>query len=195
VPTASRDRSTPTAWPSATAWCRAPTRRACCARHRCDASRGGWIAETDEDGRTSITGFYVAGDGAGIASAAAGAHGELAALACAFDQGRLDEEKYAGERAAALRAWCRPARFGRAIAGLMALRESAVAGIAPDTVVYRCEDITRAEIDAAALESARSLNQLKAWTRCGMGPCQGRTCGDVAGAPLALHAGGTSPCR
>lgn len=161
------------------------------ARHRYDAPGGGWIAETDEDGRTSIARLYVAGDGAGIAgAAAAGAHGELAALACAFDQGRIDETTHAGERAAALRAWRRPARFGRAMAGLMALRDGAVAGIPPDTVVCRCEDVTRAEIDAAAFDGARDLNQLKAWTRCGMGPCQGRSCGDVAGALLARHAGG-----
>ena len=71
----------------------------------------------------------------------------------------------------------------------MALREGAVQAIAPETVVCRCEDVTRAEIDAAAREGATHMNQLKAWTRCGMGPCQGRTCGDVAGALLAAHAG------
>jgi NADPH-dependent 2,4-dienoyl-CoA reductase/sulfur reductase-like enzyme len=160
------------------------------ARHRYDARRGGWIAETDEDGRTSVPGLYVAGDGAGIAgAAAAGAHGDLAALACALDLGRIDAPTHAGERDAALRAWRQPARFGHAMAGLMALREGAVESIPAATVVCRCEDVTRAEIDAAALEGARDLNQLKAWTRCGMGPCQGRTCGDVAGALLARHVG------
>lgn len=158
------------------------------ARHRYAAERGGWIAETDDDGRTSVAGLYLAGDGAGISgAAAAGAHGELAALACAADLGRIDEATHARERAALLRAWQKPARFGRAMADLMALREGAVAGIAADTIVCRCEDVTRAEIDAAAREGARDLNQLKAWTRCGMGPCQGRTCGDVAGALLSLH--------
>ncbi|MDM0040648.1 NAD(P)/FAD-dependent oxidoreductase [Variovorax sp. J22G21] len=160
------------------------------ARHRYAAERGGWIAETDEDGRTSVAGVYLAGDGAGIAgAAAAGAHGELAALACAADLGRIGKAAHANERAGLLRAWTRPARFGHAMAGLMALREGAVAGIAGSTIVCRCEDVTRAEIDAAAREGARDLNQLKAWTRCGMGPCQGRSCGDVTGALLAPHAG------
>ncbi|RYZ09327.1 MAG: FAD/NAD(P)-binding oxidoreductase, partial [Comamonadaceae bacterium] len=160
------------------------------ARHRYDAVRGGWIAETDAHGRTSVPRLYVAGDGAGIAgAAAAGAHGELAALACAFDLGRIDEPVRRAAEPPLRSHWQGSARFGRAMAGLMALRPGAVAAIAPDTIVCRCEDVTRAEIDAAAQEGARDLNQLKAWTRCGMGPCQGRTCGDVAGALIALHAG------
>ena len=162
------------------------------ARHRYAAERGGWIADADTDGRTSVAGLYVAGDGAGIAgAAAAGAHGELAALACAHDLGRVTAEAYVRERDRLQAQWRKPARFGRAMAGLMALRDGAVAGIAADTIVCRCEDVTRAEIDAAARDGARDMNQLKAWTRCGMGPCQGRTCGDVAGALLAAQVGGS----
>ena len=160
------------------------------ARHRYAAGLGGWVADADADGRTSVAGLYVAGDGAGIAgAAAAGAHGELAALACAHDLGRLGAASHARERDRLQASWRKSARFGHAMAGLMALRDGAVAGIAPDTVVCRCEDVTRAEIDAAARDGARDMNQLKAWTRCGMGPCQGRSCGDVAGALLAIHAG------
>ena len=161
------------------------------ARHRHAVELGGWVAEADADGRTSVAGLYVAGDGAGIAgAAAAGAHGELAALACAHDLGRLDATTHARERDRLQSSWRKSARFGHAMGGLMALRDGAVAGISPDTVVCRCEDVTRAEIDAAARDGARDMNQLKAWTRCGMGPCQGRSCGDVAAALLAVHVGG-----
>jgi len=160
------------------------------ARHRFERERGGWIADADDDGRTSIAGLYIAGDGAGIAgAAAAGAHGEIAALACARDLGTIDEAKHARERAPLAARWARSARFGHAMAGLMALRDGAVSGIAPQTVVCRCEDVTRAEIDAAVRDGARDMNQLKAWTRCGMGPCQGRTCGDVAAALVAAQVG------
>lgn len=160
------------------------------ARHRYEASRGGWIADADAEGRTSVAGLYVAGDGAGIAgAAAAGAHGEMAAVACAFDLGRLSAQDHARARDRLSAEWRRPARFGRAMAGLMALREGAITAIPAATVVCRCEDVTRSEIDAAARDGARDMNQLKAWTRCGMGPCQGRTCGDVAGALLAAHVG------
>jgi len=160
------------------------------AQHRYAAERGGWVADADAAGRTSVAGLYVAGDGAGIAgAAAAAAHGELVALACARDLGHAGSATHPREQDRLQTQWRHAARFGRAMAGLMALRSGAVASIAPDTVVCRCEDVTRAEIDAAAHDGARDMNQLKAWTRCGMGPCQGRSCGDVAGALLALHVG------
>ena len=160
------------------------------ARHRYAAGQGGWVADADAAGRTSVAGLYVAGDGAGIAgAAAAAAHGELVALACARDLGRAGAATHPREQDRLQSQWRSAARVGRAMAGLMALRSGAVASVAPDSVVCRCEDVTRAEIDAAARDGARDMNQLKAWTRCGMGPCQGRSCGDVAGALLALHVG------
>ncbi|RYF37900.1 MAG: FAD/NAD(P)-binding oxidoreductase, partial [Comamonadaceae bacterium] len=160
------------------------------ARLRYAPRAGGWVAETDSDGRTSVPGLYVAGDGAGIAgAAAAGAHGELAALAVAHDLGAVTFAVSEKARQPLIDQWTRSARFGHAMAGLMAMREGLVDAIPPDTIVCRCEDVTRAEIDDAARCGARDMNQLKAWTRCGMGPCQGRTCGDVAGALMARHAG------
>lgn len=160
------------------------------AKHRFHRERGGWIAQADSEGRTSVQGLYIAGDGAGIAgAAAAGAHGEIAALACALDLGAIDASTHKRESAPLAAQWARSARFGHAMAGLMALRDGAVQAIPSDAVVCRCEDVTRGEIDAALRDGARDLNQLKAWTRCGMGPCQGRTCGDVAGALVAAHVG------
>ena len=43
---------------------------------------------------------------------------------------------------------------------------------------------------AAIANGAREVNQLKAWTRCGMGPCQGRVCGEVAATLVASRVGG-----
>ena len=41
------------------------------------------------------------------------------------------------------------------------------------------------QIRRAARLGAAGPNQLKAFTRCGMGPCQGRICGPVVAAILA----------
>ena len=71
----------------------------------------------------------------------------------------------------------------------MALRPAQVASIPPNAVVCRCEDVTRAEIDEAYDAGARDVNQLKHFTRCGMGPCQGRMCGDIAAELLAQRVG------
>jgi len=156
------------------------------AAHRYSRAAGGWIAIADQDGRSSRPRLYVAGDAAGIAGAAAAAtHGASAALACALELGGADRSRLERLLEAARARHKRAARFGRAMARLMALRAGHVDAIAPETIVCRCEDTTCAEIDEAFQAGACDLNQLKAWTRCGMGPCQGRTCGDIAGELLA----------
>ena len=59
----------------------------------------------------------------------------------------------------------------------------------PETVMCRCEEVTRAEVEAALDRGAVEVNQLKSWTRCGMGPCQGRMCGDAIAALAAARIG------
>jgi thioredoxin reductase/bacterioferritin-associated ferredoxin len=163
------------------------------AKHGYSREAGGWIAIADQDGRTSRPLLYVAGDGAGIAGAAAAAtHGTLAGLACALDLGASNPSRLKRRIEPARRAHRHAARFGHAMANLMALRPGHVDSIAAETIICRCEDVTRAEIDAACDDGARDVNQLKAWTRCGMGPCQGRTCGDVAGELLMRRVGANS---
>ncbi len=76
------------------------------------------------------------------------------------------------------------------MARMMAIRPGLVAAIPADTGVCRCEDVTRGEIDEAIGAGARDVNQLKSWTRCGMGPCQARICGDVVGELIAPAVGG-----
>jgi bacterioferritin-associated ferredoxin len=123
-----------------------------------------------------VAGLYVVGDGSGIAGAAAAEHhGELAALAALHDSGGVPVATLERESAPARRRFDRARRFGGAMAGLMALRPAQVAAIPDPTIVCRCEDVTRAEIDAAIDGGAREMNQVKAWTRCGIGPCQGRS--------------------
>jgi NAD(P)H-nitrite reductase large subunit len=83
----------------------------------------------------------------------------------------------------------RAVRFGAASARLMALRPGQVGTIPQETLVCRCEDVTRAEIERAIAAGVHEVNQLKAWTRCGMGPCQGRMCGETVAALVAAAAG------
>ena len=45
-----------------------------------------------------------------------------------------------------------------------------------ETVICRCEEVTAGAIRNALRDGAPGPNQLKAFLRCGMGPCQGRTC-------------------
>ena len=71
----------------------------------------------------------------------------------------------------------------------MALRHGLIDAVKASTVVCRCEDVTHGEIENAASLVDADVNQVKSWTRCGMGPCQGRMCGETA---ALLMPGGTT---
>lgn len=45
-----------------------------------------------------------------------------------------------------------------------------------DVVICRCEDVTYGEITRAIDEGLGTTEEVKRILRCGMGPCQGRTC-------------------
>src|SRR5690606_33854791 len=46
-----------------------------------------------------------------------------------------------------------------------------------DTIVCRCEEVTAGQIRDFVKQGCMGPNQAKSFSRCGMGPCQGRTCG------------------
>ncbi len=45
-----------------------------------------------------------------------------------------------------------------------------------DAIICRCEDVTYGEIVDAIDRGLTTLDEIKRILRCGMGPCQGRTC-------------------
>ena len=158
------------------------------AHHRHAPDLGGWVPELDAAGRSSVDGLYVAGDGAGLRGAAfAALAGEMAGLAVAQDRGCGDAAGHAARQAGLLRRAARAGRFGNAMVGLLRPRAAMFAAIPVDVAVCRCEDVTRGDIEAALDEGARQIGQLKAWTRCGMGPCQGRFCGPAVEALAGLR--------
>jgi thioredoxin reductase/bacterioferritin-associated ferredoxin len=158
------------------------------ADHIYDQDYEEWVARLDDVGRSSIQHLYVAGDSAGISGAAAAViAGEIAGITAAFDQGRISAKLY--QEALALRTprLRRARRFGRAMARLMKVPAGLYRAISADTIICRCEDVTRRAIDEAVKSGATRIGQLKAWTRCGMGPCQGRNCCDSAGRLMELN--------
>lgn len=160
------------------------------ATHRYDADAGGWQAVTGPDGATDVPLLYVCGDGAGLRGAAAAPlGGRIAALAAARDLGRVTPEAFQRRAAPLQPARARAARFGKAMAALMQPLPRLVEAITPETIVCRCEGLTRATLDAAIAAGATSLGGLKSATRCGMGPCGGRVCGDAAALLIAAATG------
>jgi bacterioferritin-associated ferredoxin len=136
-----------------------------------------YVPRLDAWGESSQNNVFIAGDGAGIAGAkAAQLRGELAALRAAVKLARLSEATAALE--------ARPVR--KRLAHELALRPFLDALYKPraeifaptdETIVCRCEDITAREIRELAETGQPGPNQIKTFTRAGMGPCQGRLCG------------------
>ena len=144
---------------------------------------GGWAPVIDQGQRTDRVRLYAAGDGAGVLGAvAAPFSGCIAALSAAYDLGRIDAQTHHRLTQAPRRHLARAANFGAAMARLVAPRASAMISVPDDTVLCRCEDICAGELRAAIAAGALELNALKAATRCGMGPCGGRVCGEAAAA-------------
>ncbi|MCL4761661.1 MAG: FAD-dependent oxidoreductase [Burkholderiales bacterium] len=130
----------------------------------------------DAWGGTSVEGVFVAGDGAGIAGVdAAAARGRLAGLAVANALGRIDGARRDAEASKPRQALAHALR-GRPF--IDALYRPAEAFLRPDgeTIVCRCEEVTAAAVRAAVRTGAVTVAEVKAATRCGMGPCQGRSC-------------------
>ena len=161
-------------------------------RHVWDETQLTWKPETDAWGATSVPGISVVGDGAGIAGAEAAAErGRIAALGVAQRLGKIGADRRDRDGAAP-RAML--ARFTRGRAFLDVLYRPAKAFRVPqgDTLACRCEEVTAERIRATVPLGAIGPNQMKAFLRCGMGPCQGRLCGltvaeliaDVRGVPM-----------
>ena len=54
-----------------------------------------------------------------------------------------------------------------------------------ETMICRCEDISREEILDCIAGGYETLDEIKRVTRAGMGPCQGRTCRNLIAAELS----------
>src|SRR5205085_8058350 len=140
----------------------------------------------DEWGRTSLPKIAIAGDGAGIAGAeAAILSGRLAALDAAATLGRIEAAE-CDRRAQPIRAALARERAIRPFLDALYRPAPTVLMPAEDSVIAcRCEEVTIGQIRRAVRLGALGPNQLKAFTRCGMGPCQGRICGPIVSAVLA----------
>ena len=160
------------------------------AAHRYDAARGGWTAERNRTLETTMPGLFVAGDAGGVSGAAAAAiEGELAGLAAAHRFGAVADREFASRADIVQRRLEAAAEFGAAMSRIMRWHSGQLEGITPDTIVCRCEDVRRRHIERALDQGAGDLNELKSWTRCGMGPCQGRMCGETAAEIVAARVG------
>lgn len=144
---------------------------------RWDARQRCFAPVLDEWGSSSVPGVGIAGDGGGIAGAAAAeCLGHIAALQALHALGRIDT--------ASRDARARPLR--RELVRISSMRPFLDVAFAPapdllvplsDSVnVCRCECVSAGQVRDAMVNGAVTAQEIKLATRCAMGPCQGRQC-------------------
>jgi NADPH-dependent 2,4-dienoyl-CoA reductase/sulfur reductase-like enzyme len=147
-----------------------------------DSANASWRPKTAADGTASTVEpsvganeecrLRITGDARRIGGVeAAIAHGELAASAILAD---LNKAAPSVLRRATL-------AVDRALAVRPFIDTAFPPGLSADPpgdpiIVCRCEELTAGLLRKAIRTGARDINQLRAETRCGMGPCQGRNC-------------------
>lgn len=137
---------------------------------------GGHLVRRDNWLRTSVDGVYAAGDGAGVeGSYVAIDEGTIAGTAAALDAGAVDKAAADSLTAGARERLARRRALGAATRRLYHPGPGITELATPETIVCRCEAVTRQAIDAA-VDATDDINVVKAYTRAGMGPCQGKNC-------------------
>ena len=143
-----------------------------------DARQVCWTIDVDQYGQSSIDGISVAGDASSIAGGVAAAQrGSIAALNMLYNLKLISS----GDR----KTLSKP--FKKKLSKEMAVRPFIDSLFKPhlryrtpqdnETIVCRCEEVTLAQIKESIGVGCKGPSQLKSFTRCGMGPCQGRLCG------------------
>ena len=151
-----------------------------------DAASRQWLPQCDADGRSSVRGVYLAGDGARLLGAdGAEDSGQLAALALLRDLGRAVAPLRVG---ALRRRLATMQRFRLGLAKAFPWPHAQAAALPDEAIVCRCECISAGELRRTVRElGGNELNRAKAFSRVGMGRCQGRYCGH-ASAEVVAHA-------
>ncbi|WP_110187436.1 NAD(P)/FAD-dependent oxidoreductase [Pokkaliibacter plantistimulans] len=149
-----------------------------------------WLLQLDDLGRTSVPQVYAAGDGARIRGAdAAERAGELAAIALLQDLNRATPELAARQQQlhselAVL------SRFAQGLSEAFPWPAQHAAQLSDDTIICRCEMISAGELRRTVqAKGALEVNRAKAFSRVGMGRCQGRYCAHVGAEVIAAASG------
>ncbi|OCP23561.1 MULTISPECIES: NAD(P)/FAD-dependent oxidoreductase [unclassified Ensifer] len=143
-----------------------------------DVGQSAFRLERDDWMNAGQDGLYIAGDGARIGGATnAQIEGAIAAIGILLHAGILASAQADAEARPLRVLHARQKAFRRFLDGVYPPN---IARNPPDdaTIICRCEELSAGALrDAAVRGACRGPNQLKSFTRAGMGPCQGRQCG------------------
>lgn len=151
--------------------------RAIGAEHHWNDRQQCWQPALDSWGASSVDNVFIAGDGSGIGGAlVAEQQGRLTVLAIAARLARITDRER-DEQAAPLRRRIDQEMAIRPFLDRLYLPAPAFLRPSDDTLACRCEEVTAGEIRRIARGGCAGPNQAKAFSRAGMGLCQGRLCG------------------
>ena len=146
--------------------------------HRFDSVQQALVVRHDASMATSVDGVFAAGEICGVGgSSVALAQGALAGRSAARVIGKrrgvaaldLDDD--------VARSLRRHLEFAGVLNNLFATQRGWLQWMTPETIVCRCEEVTRRQIESFIQEhAALDVKEVKAGTRTGMGLCQGRMC-------------------
>jgi NADPH-dependent 2,4-dienoyl-CoA reductase/sulfur reductase-like enzyme len=137
-------------------------------------------AKVDEWQRTSVEGIFSVGESTGIGGLdLALVEGQVAGLAAA---GKTEDARRLFPKRDSLQG------SAHAMDRSFTLRPELRHLVRADTIVCRCEDVRW-----SSLQGQQSLRTARLYTRCGMGPCQGRVCGAALQFLFGWKSAGTRP--
>ena len=141
-----------------------------------DENLGGPTVVTDSWGRTSNNEIFAAGDGTGVEGVyVAVARGRIAALKIAEDLDCISGKQADRMSKSSFRQIAAKRRFQRVLARMFAVGVGIYQLADKETTICRCENVRKGRIDEV-ISTTSDLSVIKAFTRAGMGLCQGRNC-------------------
>ncbi len=161
------------------------------AEYTYESQLGGWVPVRDSFLQTTIHGLFAAGDGAGIGGAAQSTlEGQIAGTAAAS---LLHMQSNNADLMHRLRPAIKELDQQHAFQRLYGRLFTPEAGIhtwaREDTILCRCESITRESVEAAVALGAQTVTAVKGLTGAGMGSCQGRLCSHLIAGQIARITG------
>jgi NADPH-dependent 2,4-dienoyl-CoA reductase/sulfur reductase-like enzyme len=136
-----------------------------------------WHPSLDKWGQSSHPDIFIAGDSAGIAGAKSAAYlGELSALKIAKTLNKVPSDTFEKRTSNTMKKLIKESAIRPFLDTLYRPAKSFLIP-SDDTIVCRCEEVNAKEIRDTVANGCQGPNQSKAFSRAGMGPCQGRLCG------------------
>ncbi len=164
------------------------------AKHLWDPVQRYWYPQVSECGATSIDGVYLAGDAGYVHGGDASiTKGTLAGIDAARRLGVITDSEAAFRSKKPLNN-LRLTRFARGFLRYVFAPNPNIFEVPDETTICRCESVSAGAIRQVVAEGNSDVNEVKLYSRCGMGPCQGRMCGPAL-AEITASSLSTSPAK